>query len=180
METIVLGKQRGPGSKISLGGVFHVTCYDKEGKLKWVDTAPNIVVNEGLQHILDVTFNSGVAKTSIWYVGLGDSNVGSAGATGTAAGHGNWNETTGYSEAVRQVFTDVRTNQTVSNTASAAAFSIDASDNIGGAFLSSDSNKATTAGVLLCVAAFTEGTKAVDSGDTVNVSYQFTAQDVAT
>lgn len=167
-------------TRLKLGGKFNVTCYDKEGNLKWMDVADNIVVNEGLQKILDVTFDSSVAKISAWYIGLGDSNIGSAGATDTAAGHGNFNETTGYSESVRQVFTDARTNQSVSNTASAASFSMNATDNVGGAFLSSDSNKATTAGVLLCAAAFAEGTKAVDNGDTVNVEYTFTAQDVAT
>lgn len=179
MKTIVLNDVI-PHFKVGLGGIFKITCYDKDGNLKWEDHAKNIVVNEGLQQILDLVFDTDVSAPTKWFVGLGDSNCGSAGATDTAAGHGNFTETTGYSENVRQLFVYARTNQTMSNTASAAAFSIDATDNIGGAFLSSDSNKATTTGVLLCVAAFSEGTKAVDSGDTVNVSYQFTAQDVAT
>lgn len=180
METITLNRRRGPGSGVKLGGTFKVTCHDRDGNLKWIDVAKNIVVNEGLQQILDMVFDTDVSAPQKWFVGLTDSNVGSAGATDAAAGHGNFTETTGYSEAVRQLFVYARTNQTMSNTDSAAAFSMDATDNIGGAFLSSDSNKATTAGVLLCVAAFSEGTKAVDDGDTVNVSYQFSAQDVAT
>ena len=30
---------------LSSGGVFTVTCYDKDGHEKWVDIAPNLVVD---------------------------------------------------------------------------------------------------------------------------------------
>lgn len=36
-------------AKVGLGGVFTITCYDKDGNFKWEDTFHNLVVNEGLQ-----------------------------------------------------------------------------------------------------------------------------------
>ena len=35
--------------KISAGGVFTATCYDKDGNFKWEAKAHNLVVNVGLQ-----------------------------------------------------------------------------------------------------------------------------------
>ena len=42
-------------SKVKLGGVFDVVCRDKDGRVKWVEKAHNLVTNEGLDHILDVS-----------------------------------------------------------------------------------------------------------------------------
>ena len=45
--------------KAYFGGVFHVDCYNREGGWKWSADAPNLVTNEGLQHILDTVFSGG-------------------------------------------------------------------------------------------------------------------------
>ena len=37
------------GESARAGGVFHIKCFDKDGNLKWEDSAHNLVVNEGLQ-----------------------------------------------------------------------------------------------------------------------------------
>lgn len=162
-------------SGLRLGGVFYVEAYDKDGNLKWSEVAPNIVTNVGLQHILDILFISATAQVDPWYVGLTDGTP-TVAAGDTMSSHAGWTEVTAYSEATRQVYVDARTSQTVSNSANKAAFSINAITTVGGAFLASDSTKGGTTGTLLCVGAFSAD-KALTSGDTLNVQYDFTAAD---
>lgn len=168
---------RKTGESVRLGGVFSVTCRDAEGAVKWEDVAKNLVVDVGLEHILDILFVSATAQVDPWYVGLTDGTP-TVAAADTMSSHAGWVEVTAYDEAARQAFVDVRTGQSVDNSASKAAFTIDTnSTTIGGAFLSSDSTKSGTTGTLLCVAAFTGGDKTADDNDTLSVQYTFTAAD---
>ena len=165
------------GSTARLGGVFTFRCFDPDGKLKWEDTAKNLVVNAGLQHILDILFVSATAQVDPWSVFLTDGTP-TVAAGDTSASHVGWVEVIAYSETVRQTYVDVRTGQTVSNTASKATFSINAaSTTIGGAGLASTSTKGSTTDDILCAAAFTGGDKIADSGDTLEVTYEFSAAD---
>lgn len=160
-------------SKIKVGGVFKVECFGTDGQRKWVDEIHNLVTNVGLQHILDVLFASGT-QVATWYIGLTDASPTPA-AADTLASHGGWTEFTDYSEAARQEFVDVRSNQTVTNSASKAAFSINGGGTVGGLFVASASTGTT--GTLLSAAAMSEGNRSVVSGDTINVTYTFTAAD---
>jgi hypothetical protein len=158
---------------LKVGGVFQVTCYRKDGSIRWQDTAKNIVTTEGLNHILDVLFTgTGESQVDPWYVGLlAASPTPAAGDTLSGI-----SEFTDYDEAARQAYVDVRSNQTVTNAASKASFTIDTnSSTIGGAFLASASSG--TSGILLCDAAFDGGNKAADDDDTLQVTYQFSAAD---
>lgn len=161
-------------SKAKLGGVFTLTCFDAKGREKWSDTMHNLVTTEGLQHILDILFVSATTQVDPWYVGLTDSAP-SAAAGDTLASHGGWTELTEYTEAARQAYVDVRSSQTVTNAASKASFAINDTATCGGAFLCSASTG--TSGTLLCVAALTGGDRSVISGDTVQVTYTFSAAD---
>ena len=80
-----------------VGGVFTVKCYGPDGQLKWQDTAYNMVVNEGLQHILDILFVSATSQVDPWYVGLTEASPSPA-AADTLATHGGWTEFTDYTE----------------------------------------------------------------------------------
>lgn len=163
-------------AKTKVGGRFKVTCIAPDGTLKWEAVADNLVVNVGLQHLLDVLF-AGSAQVDPWYVGI-TATAPSPAAGDTMASHAGWTEFASYDEANRQTFVDVRSSQTVSNTASKAAFTISAdSSTIGGAFITSDNTKSGSSGTLLCCAAFTGGDKAADDGDTLYVEYQFSAAD---
>ena len=51
------------------GGVFHFKCYDKDGNLKWEDTAHNLVVNQGLQD-MNTQYFKGSNYSAAWYLGL--------------------------------------------------------------------------------------------------------------
>jgi len=79
-----------------LGGVFTIWCYGPDGELKWKDTSANIVVNQGLQHMLDVLF-SGSAQVDPWYIGLIDDDTSTSLVAGdTLASHAGWTENANY------------------------------------------------------------------------------------
>ena len=163
-------------SGIIVGGVWTLVCYDQWGREKWVLNMHNIVTNVGLQHILDILFVSATAQVDPWYIGLTDGTP-TVAAGDTMASHAGWTEVTAYSEAVRQTYVDVRSGQSVTNTASKAVFSINGSATVGGAFMASSSTKGESASTLLCVVAATEGDRSVVSGDTINAEYTFSAAD---
>lgn len=161
---------------IRVGGVFTFECYGPDGTLKWKDEAKNLVTNVGLQHILDILFVSATTQIDPWYVGLTDGTP-TVAAGDTSASHVGWTEVTAYTDN-RKAYVDVRSGQSVTNSASKASFAINAdTTTIGGAFL--DSAATGTAGTLLCAAAFTGGDKSADSGDTLEVTYTFSAADDA-
>ena len=156
-----------------IGGIFTLECYDKNGKLKWEDEFHSTVVNEGLQHILDVQF-SGTTPVDPWYLGLTDGTP-TVNAADTLASHAGWVEETGYT-GNRQAWVEVRSAQTMTNSASVAVFPITGTATIGGGFLCSVAT--TTTGILFSAGALSGGNRAVVNGDTVNLTYTLTSSDV--
>lgn len=154
---------------------FKCECYDKDGNLKWVEEGQNIIVDTGLDEILD-KFWKGSAYTAAFYIGLTDGTP-TVAAGDTMASHAGWAEVTAYSEANRQDLTlGSVSSQSVDNSASQAAFSIDTnSTTVGGFFITTDNTKGGTSGILIGAVAFTGGDKAVDDGDTLNVTATLTA-----
>lgn len=158
---------------LKLGGVFKVTCYDANGNLKWSDVSKNLVVTVGLEHILDVIFSLGGAVANAnYYIGLTDGTP-TIVAGDTLATHAGWVEVAGYAELARQEFVEARTSLTVSNAASKAVFSVNATNTVGGCFITSAATGTT--GLLLAASAFANGDKSVTDGDTIEVQYDFTA-----
>jgi len=156
-----------------VGGLFEVDCYDKNGNLKWQDTAKNLVTNVGLDHILDVVFH-GSTQTATWYVGL--KGTGTPAAGDTLASHSTWTENTNYTGDRQEYVEAASSSQSVTNSASKASFSITSdSQTIAGAFLASAASG--TSGTLICVADFTGGDKSCDNGDTLEVTYTISAAD---
>lgn len=165
-------------NKIRVGGEFFVVNTDKNGVEKWREKIGNLVPNVALQTILDAFFpnGSGSAPTNLYIGLLGGSPTIAAGDT--MSSHAGWTEVTAYSEAARQAYNDVRSGQTVSNSASKATFSINANGTtIGGAFMVDNSTKGGSTGLLVAGAAFTLGNKSADSGDTITIQYDFSAAD---
>ena len=157
-------------------GQFNFECIGADGKVKWTDSVPNLVVNAGLAYMAGSALTSVTAITA-WYVGLygaGASNTPAAGDT--MASHAGWTENVGYSNATRvaAVFVTATTaNPSVATTsASPASFSINATSTVGGAFLTSGSAKSGTTGTLFSASDFSSpGDRSVTSGDTLNVTY---------
>ena len=160
----------------SAKGVYKIQCHDKDGNLKWEDTAPNLVVNGGLQD-MNAKYFTGSSYTAAWYLGL----YGAAASNNPAAGdtmssHAGWTEVTAYSQSTRPACTfgtPTTANPSVAtNSASPATFSINATTTVGGAFLTSNSTKGGTTGTLYSAADFSSpGDRSVVSGDTLSVTY---------
>lgn len=163
-----------PTEQASAKGVYTLKCYDKDGNLKWEDKVPNLVVEVGLQYMTGAALYGTTPITS-WFIGLYG-----AGATNTPAGsdtlalHPGWTEITPYSgnrPACVFAAPSSANPSVITNSASPAAFNINTTATIGGAFLCSvDSG---TSGTLFSASDFTGGDRSVVSGDTLQVTYTF-------
>lgn len=161
---------------MSAGGVFTVTCYDSAGNQKWVDIAPNLVVNTGLQD-MNTKYFTGSTYTATWYVGLvGNTSSNTTFSGGdTLASHAGWTENSSYTgnrKAVTFGAATLADPSNINNASSAASFTMNANATIAGAFLA---NVATgTSGTLFSVSDFqSPGDRQVVSGDVLNVTYSF-------
>ena len=166
------------GENMSAKGRFIVECFDKDGSLKWREDNDNLVVNVGLQD-MNTQYFKGSAYTALWYVGLyGAAATNNPAAGDTMASHAGWTENTTYSNATRPqaVFGTATTANpsVISNSASVAVFNINGTTTVGGAFLVNNSTKGGTTGTLFSASDFqSPGDRSVVSGDTLNVTYQF-------
>jgi hypothetical protein len=162
--------------QVKATGKYTFECYDKDGNLKWTAETENLVVNVGLQYMAGVALTS-TAQITTWYLGLWGAAASNAPAAGdTMASHIGWTEVTPYSNATRPTATfAAATNanpSVVTNSASPASFTINATATVGGAFLTSNDTKGGSTGTLFSGADFSApGDRSVVSGDTLNVSY---------
>lgn len=130
----------------------------------------NLVVNEGLNAMLNVMFNAATQITA-WYAGIFEGNYtpvsGLTAATVAAAA----TECTAYASATRPTYDEATSSaQSTTNSASRASFVFNASKTIYGAFLISNSTKSGTAGTLFSAARFGSA-KSVISGDELLLTY---------
>ena len=159
-------------------GVYYVECHDKDGHLKWSAESKNLVVNVGLQYMAGTALTS-VTQITTWYIGLygaGASNTPAAGDT--MSSHAGWTEVVPYSNATRVAATFATATtanpSVVTNSASPATFTINATSTVGGAFLTSGSAKSGTTGTLFSASDFSSpGDRSVVSGDILSVTYTF-------
>ena len=160
---------------IAMGDLFEVECFDKHGNLKWRDTIKNLVVNVGLDNVLEEYFK-GSTYNAAHYVGLADGTPTFAPGD-TMASHVGWVEVQLYDEAVRQTLTlGAVSGQSVDNSASKAVFTISTNaTTIGGCFLALSSTKGESASILYGGGAFTAGDKVLDDDDVLNVTVTATA-----
>jgi hypothetical protein len=166
-------------NKGSFGGVFTVECRDADGQLKWTEEFPNLVVNTGLQSI-NTQFFKGITYTASWFMGLvtgpGAGNTYAAG--NTMLSHAGWTENTAYVQTARPTMafgTATTADPSVIVTSAPVVFTMNASAIIAGAFVTTDNVKGGTAGTLFSVGNFTVGDRTIVSGDTLNVTYTFSA-----
>ena len=163
--------------KLCVMGHYTVRCIDPDGNVKWEDGFDNLVVDEGLNHILEVVLANETAAVTTWYVGLlAASPSPAAGWTKTEVGA---NDFVDYDEAnLVQWQPDAVGSKSVSNGTTSADFSINQdSSSVGGAYLASTNTKAVEGGsaIIYSAGAFSGGNKAVDSGDTLQVTITFSS-----
>jgi hypothetical protein len=158
------------------GGVYHIQCLDKDGKLKWEDSTHNLVVNQGLAD-MNTKYFEGATYTAAFFLGLvtGPGSGTSFAAADTLASHVGWTEFTNYSGSRKAVTFGTATvaDPSVLATSSAVSFTISgAGGTVAGAFLCTVASG--TSGTLFSEADFqSPGDRVVVSGDTLNVTYTF-------
>jgi hypothetical protein len=170
------------GEAAQATGKYHVECRDKDGNLKWTAESKNLVVNAGLAYMAGTALTS-VTQITSWYLGLyGAAASNTPAATDTMATHAGWTEVAPYSNATRVAATFVTATtanpSVVTNVASPAVFNINATETIGGAFLTSSApktpNTGYNTGTLFSAADFgSPGDRSVVNGDTLSVTYTF-------
>jgi hypothetical protein len=157
-------------------GVFTIQCFGQDGKLKWEEKNPNLVVNVGLQDMNDKYF-TGSTYTAAWYLGLitgpGPATIA---AGNTLASHAGWTEYTDYTgnrQAVTFDSPSLADPSVIDNSSSPNSFIISGpGGTVAGAFLASVDTG--TGGILFSASDFqSPGDRTVVSGDTLNVTYTF-------
>lgn len=166
-----------PKQKLIVAGQYHGTILRK-GEVIDDFYEDNLVVDEGLNALLDIMFH-GSTQVTTWYLGVFEGNytpVAGINAAGIASASTETNAA--YDETTRPAFVEAAASSKVTtNAASRATFTFNATKTIYGAFLISDNTKGGTSGTLFSAARF--GTsKAVVSGDQLLLTYTFTASSV--
>jgi len=168
-----------PDVGLRVGGFFTHDVFRPGVGLLGEIVDHNLVVNQGLNYLLDVALSSGAQEVS-WYVGLFKNNR-TVLATDTAT---NFNTdaagATEYDEAIREAWVDAGpSSQQVTNSASKAEFTMNATVTIYGAFLINKSAKDGSAdgsgGVLFAASKFSVA-RAVQDNDVLLVTYTVQAQ----
>lgn len=163
-------------------GTFHAVVRDADGNVKDEEYRPNIVVNQGLNYILDAGLSGGTAITT-WRVALVKSTT--APAAGMTYATPTYTEiaSNNVTETVRQSWTDGGVaSQSVDNstgpavyTCSTTTFTAYGAGLVGGTGSTVIANT-TSGGTLYAYAKFASS-KAMSATDTISITYTFTAAD---
>ena len=159
-------------------GKFKSKCFDKNGKLKWIEESKNITVDEGLINNLNVYFKAS-AQTATWYIGLIGSNSTPIAGWDAAGIGSDFTEFVNYSEATREEWVEGSvTAKALNNTGNEAEFNVNgAGGTVYGAFMISNNTKGGTSGIMWCASLFASS-RPVVSGDIVTIEYTITIADV--
>lgn len=159
---------------IGIQGVFHITCRDKDGNVKWVRTAPNLTTNAGRKALLERAVGTVSNAADTWRLGFYDSNhtpivtatmtslVTTDGASITTLGNRasiTWGSATSANPSACTFTPILFTATGIFNAAGAFIM-------LGGSATPSDAT-----GTLVASAGFTEGAAAGALDDTVTASY---------
>ncbi len=156
-------------------GSFYTECIGSDGKIKWTDESPNLVVNQGKNGMLD-TYFAGTSYTSGWYCSL--ITAGTAISTSTYAVPTvtevvigvlasrvlmTWTAASGGSKASATVTCPIVGTATITGNMIVTATTPSSASPTG--------NTAASGGILFSSSNFSGGSKTVGNGDTLNVSY---------
>lgn len=140
---------------------FHMRAR-RNGVILWEDTAHNLVVNGGLDSLLNVYFDAATQITT-WYLGL--KGTGSVAAADTLASHAGWAEITDYA-GNRQAIT-FGTTSGGSLDGNTSTFAINATVTIAGAMIASVASG--TSGLLYSAGNFA-APRSLANGDELDVT----------
>lgn len=170
---VIIGPNRITAEALLLKGRYEAWCIGPDGKEKWRDTIDNLVTTVGKNDLLD-KYLKGATYTQTIVMGL--KGTGSAVVGDTQASHAGWLEQ-GLANA--PTYTGNRPAVTMgaasggSSVSPVQAFAITSSGTVFGCFINNggSTTKDNTTGVLFSAGDFSGGSKAVTSGDTINVTY---------
>jgi len=151
----------------------------RAGKIidEWTDD--NLVVNEGLNSLLNVQLGAGT-QIGTWYLGLFQGNYTPVATDTASVIAANSTEASGYTAGARQPWVQAgASGQSITNTASRASFTFNyvSATSIYGAFLVSTATINGTSGTLFSAARFSTA-KSVINLDQLLLTYTFTASSV--
>jgi hypothetical protein len=150
----------------------------REGKLldEWRET--NICTDEGLNSLLNIMFHAATQITT-WYIAIFESDT--TPVAGTTYATPVFTECTAYAEATREEYVEAAaSSKSMTNSASKAEFTMNASKTVYGAALVSDNTKGDTVAanaVMYCASKFSVS-KAVENLDILKVSVTLTSSDI--
>lgn len=159
-----------PSARVFVGGAF---VHRVNGRDERIDA--NLVVNEGLNYLLDAALSQG-AVLGPFYVALIGGNVAPTGTWTAASFPADASEFTAYNESARRPWSEAGPQaQAIGNAASPAQFTIttDGSNVYGAALISSQAKGATT-GKLLCAARFDTPRLGLAANDKLSIEYTLT------
>jgi hypothetical protein len=166
----------GIGDAVKPRGRFEVVCFGADGREKWRDVINNLITTVGKSLIAD----GALGNTAQGAVVMGLKGTGTAAAADTQASHAGWLEVGG---ANAPVYTGSRPTPAfgaaaagVKATSSAVSFAFTSGGTVAGAFVNvaGSATKDNTTGTLFAAGDFSNGSRTVLSGDTINVSYSLT------
>lgn len=134
----------------------------------------NLIPTEGLNYLLGTAL-TGVAQSSTWYIALFEGNYTPVAGVTAATFPADATECTAYAEASRVTWTPGAISAgSVSNTASKAVFTMNATKTVYGIAQTSVATKSAITGTLISVARFSVA-KSVVATDILNVTSTLTA-----
>jgi hypothetical protein len=154
--------------KFAVKGEFVISCYSSDGLLKWEETSSNQVTASGIKNLLE-TYFAGSVQTTTWHVGLIKS-INVLSESDTMSLHPGWVESTAYLNN-RPIWTPAAVVSNCAANSPPAEFAINASSSVAGFFLTDNSAKGGSAGLLWSTSALNQ-TKMVSLGDSLRVVYQ--------
>jgi hypothetical protein len=139
---------------------------------KWEDTFHNLVTTVGGNNMLD-NHLSGSAYTAAWYMGLISATSYTTGPAlaDTMASHAGWVEDQNYTQGARPTTAWNAAASKSKSLSTGMVYTMNATTTIKGCFLTSNSTKGGTTGVLFSAGLFTGGDQPVVTGNTLTVSY---------
>lgn len=157
-----------------IGFTYEVTQISPEGIVIAHEKVHNLMPTEGIKHVIERLFLNGTAQN--WYIGAYTNSYTPVAADTAATFVASANETAAYTQATRPAFTAVLSsdNLSVTNTGQEAEFTFNASTRVTGLFISSNSAKSSTTGILLSAALLTTAKQMeIDGILRVNAGFSF-------
>ena len=157
-------------SEVNFSSTYHTVCTNAFGNKKWEETTKNLVVDEGIMHLMERGFNTESVTPEEWWVGLFIS--GTAQSTDTMSNHPDWNEFLGVTSIFRgPIAFSPKEPQTASEAmvGGPSQIVISTAGTISGAFLTTGKDRGGSDGLLYGVTPFSEQ-RYVVVGDAIQVT----------